>query len=82
MARRPCKGGGTCCDRPRFDRSLFPCDEKQYLRTQLQKAQEEARAARAGLRLLLAHHQSVLWYEVFPSDVDGYIREAQELGVH
>lgn len=29
---KPCEGGGFCCDRPLFDRQMFPCDVNRVLR--------------------------------------------------
>lgn len=37
---KPCPGGGTCCNRPEFDRAMFPCDIVRQL-TALVAAERE-----------------------------------------
>lgn len=49
-SKKPCRGENTCCNRPEFDRVLFPCAAER----QLERLWEEIRRLQAEVAELHA----------------------------
>lgn len=73
MPGKPCSGNNTCCNRPEFDRAMFPCDRATQLAAEadrlasrvaeleaLVRAQAERIAAQSELLSKVAELRAVL----------------------